>query len=71
LSDGKTSVFTAGEHGRFTGNGNPGTGAPHSGSNTLPGLHDLTDGFHSGNHSNGDNGIKEIHQTLGIHIIVP
>jgi hypothetical protein len=71
LSDGKTSVFTAGEHGRFTGNGNPGTGAPHFGSNTLPGLHDLTDGFNGGNHTNGDNGIKAIHQILGIHIIVP
>ena len=68
LSDGKTSVFHAGESGRFMDD--QWTGIP-GGSNTLPGLHDLTDGFQGGNKSNGDNGIKAVQQTLGIHIIVP
>ncbi len=68
LSGGKTSVFHAGESGRFMDD--QWTGFPGD-SNSLPGLHDLTNGFQSGNHSNGDNGIKAVHQTLGIHVVVP
>lgn len=69
LNDGKTSVLTAGENGSFIGN--PGNGTPNSGNNTKPGLNDLTNGFHSGNNSNNENGRNTTQQTLGVHIVVP